>query len=251
LKQTGKDNDAEEIFERLGASGNIQAIFQQIKSSYKKNNFEEALRIADGIIDEIKSPEIPQYIGQCYYQLGDYKTALEKFQEKIKNIKSDAEAHQYIGQCYYQLGDYKTALEKFQEKIKNIKSDAEAHQYIGQCYYQLGDYKTALEKYEEALKIKKNNIQSYNGIYNCYFIQQMFKEALLVVDRILSVGLKDVKLLKNGIFLCIDGKYKIFNLKKAREFLEILKTSNFKNKKETLEGLRGKIDSFELNRKKK
>ena len=107
----------------------------------------------------------------------------------------------------------------------------------------------AINNYNNALKLKPNNIQSYDGIFRCYLEQFDYEKGIQTIDRMLSNNLKDKKLLIEGIYTCIDGKYKIYNYDKARIYLEQLKKIQFYGKDETIERLENKIGVYEKSKK--
>lgn len=72
--------------------------------------------------------------GKNFFDMGFYEDAIQYFKkyeslcpkEKLAKVKT------YIGRCYYELKDYKSALKYF---VITSKDSAESSYYLGVCYY--------------------------------------------------------------------------------------------------------------------
>lgn len=54
---------------------------------------------------------------------GDYRSAVNKYKEVLKNRPNDASVHFFIGECYYMMREYETSLDEL-EKAKSISASA-------------------------------------------------------------------------------------------------------------------------------
>ena len=75
---------------------------------------------------------------------GEYKEALNYFQEAVEASPDDTEAWFGLGNCYIGLEQPAEAIEAYQQVIRTAPENANAH-------YNLGHYYRQLERYEEAL----------------------------------------------------------------------------------------------------
>ena len=79
---------------------------------------------------------------------GDYRSALNKYKEVLKNRPNDASVHFYIGECYYMMKTYQDALDEL-EKAKSIdpKATAELNLVLGKTYHVRGMLDNAISEF--------------------------------------------------------------------------------------------------------
>ena len=67
---------------------------------------------------------------------GDYRTAVNKYKEVLKNRPNDGTVHFYIGECYYMMHEYTGALDEL-EKARSLdpKASSELSLYLGKTYH--------------------------------------------------------------------------------------------------------------------
>ncbi|MEW5768042.1 MAG: tetratricopeptide repeat protein [bacterium] len=133
------------------------------KLNIYKNLLEEYK--TDKEIDEKNIAKLISKMGQIYYLLGDYDSALKQYQkaleiiERIGDIAQVAKSLHQIGMVYHQRGDYDSALKQYQkaleidERIGDIAGVAGSLHNIGMIYHQRGDYDSAIKHYQKALEI--------------------------------------------------------------------------------------------------
>ncbi|TYQ16723.1 UNVERIFIED_CONTAM: Periplasmic protease [Acetivibrio alkalicellulosi] len=82
-----------------------------IYALFIQNSLQECIEFSESIIDEFpKLAYIPYYIGECYYVMGEYETAIEYY-TKANEIDDDNQfAFVDIGWSYFQLQEYDKAL---------------------------------------------------------------------------------------------------------------------------------------------
>jgi TolA-binding protein len=91
--------------------------------------------------------------GNGYYASGDYKSAIESFEQFLKLAPSAADApfaQLQIGRCHSQLGDHKAALVAFKEvteKYKGTDQVPEAYYSMGMTYERLNNLSEARSTY--------------------------------------------------------------------------------------------------------
>ena len=97
------------------------------------------------------------------------------------------------------------------------------------------------------------NVQSYNGLFRIYRENlKDYQKAIEVIDRLLTIGIYDVRLLKNGIYLLIHRNYKIYDYDKARRYLNAMRKARFQNPwtKTTIRDLAYKIELYSKRNKR-
>ena len=106
-------------------------------------------------------------LGNAYHSLGDYRKAIELFQQSLSIIKeigdkdSEGKTYSNLASTYKCLGDYKEAIEFHQQSVSIAKEigdkGLEGTEYtnLGIAYRCLRDYKNAIESYQQSLSIAK------------------------------------------------------------------------------------------------
>ena len=104
------------------------------------------------------------YAGLSYYKLGDYKTALnyfEDFSAKDKFVSYSVLGN--IGDCYVELGDVKKAITYFEKAATKADNSVVSPFYLkklGIAYESQGNYEKAVESYT---LIKDNYFNSFEA----------------------------------------------------------------------------------------
>jgi len=106
-----------------------------------------------------KSAAITQYrLGNLYYQLNDFDTAIKAYMEFLKIASDGSElttlAYMGLGYCHESKKDFKNALESF-EKAASTKSagnfESVNYRNIARMYEELNNKEKAIEYYQKAL----------------------------------------------------------------------------------------------------
>ena len=107
------------------------------------------------------------YIGECYFALKKYSDAISNYNRCIELCPKEYSNTilKRIGLCYFNLNDFKNAIQKL-SLIEN--QDAESYYYIGMSYLKLGDSSNA-ESIFKKMSSNKSNLNGSIGSY-CYKI---------------------------------------------------------------------------------
>jgi CHAT domain-containing protein/Tfp pilus assembly protein PilF len=113
-------------------------------------------------------------IGGVYYQLGQYRKALESYEKglaisrKTGHLRAEASALDRIGSFYQSWGDRRKALEHYEKsleiyrKIGSLAGEAGSFYAIGTIHAGLNEHDEAIQNYEKSLQIR-NQIGSPTG----------------------------------------------------------------------------------------
>eukprot|EP01126_Amoeba_proteus_P009515 TRINITY_DN13602_c0_g2_i1.p1 TRINITY_DN13602_c0_g2~~TRINITY_DN13602_c0_g2_i1.p1 ORF type:complete len:496 (-),score=84.46 TRINITY_DN13602_c0_g2_i1:324-1811(-) len=92
--------------------------------------------------------------GLVYYQLKNYKRALEDFNHLLTYKEGQvANTHNSIGLCYYNMGQCDKAIEAYKKAVSMEENYKQAHAHIGQAYKDWGKFELSMAAYERALKL--------------------------------------------------------------------------------------------------
>ena len=153
--------EAEEI--RLYQEGVEE--FKQGGYTVAISKLQEALVIAREVGNKQREWTNLNQIGLAYSNMGEYKLALDFFEQALaipKNVFENMGAINFnIGLVYSSLGDYNKALEFYQQaaalsqKLGNKAGEVSILNTIGNVRTKLGEYESALDSYQEAQGIIK------------------------------------------------------------------------------------------------
>lgn len=101
-------------------------------------------------------------LGKAYFDLGDYKLALESYDAAAKNVSDkglQAIIDNNLGTVYYAMGEYQKALDQYQKALKLYQDDprslATTQTNVGVARAALGQEQTALAALEGALDLRR------------------------------------------------------------------------------------------------
>lgn len=129
-----------------------------------------------------------------------YKNVVEVFENVNKNSALsifNKLSSIYLGNCYYDTGDYKNAI-SYYKNSENIKNLSPLVIYnIGAAYEQLNDYQKAFEEYEKIINRKDDTFLkeiSYFSAIRCCFVLKKYDKVKALYEEF-SKNYKDSKFL--------------------------------------------------------
>jgi Tfp pilus assembly protein PilF len=103
------------------------------------------------------TPTISLYnMGMAYYQKGDYKTAISKFQEaEIREPNSIIMPAVQINMAwtYFAVGEMDRAIERFKKALSITPDIAEPYYGLGKCYYEKKDKMQAAAAFRNVIRL--------------------------------------------------------------------------------------------------
>lgn len=156
-----------------------EALLIAVKAHLKLEEYEEADKKLNKLISLSDDPELLFIKSQINIGLQDYETAilnLEKYLTQNINNKNEF-AYFNIAYCYYQLGDYDSALKYYLKYSYLNQQNKEAYLNIAYLFGYLGNSDSAIAYYNKVLTIDSSD---YNALYNRsveYQIQKKYKFA--------------------------------------------------------------------------
>jgi len=91
--------------------------------------------------------------GLAYDNLGEYRRAIQDFDQALRLDPGDAFAYNGRGSAYRKLGEYRRAIEDFDQAIRLDPGYALAYNIRGLSYESLGEYERAAGDWEQAIRI--------------------------------------------------------------------------------------------------
>jgi len=145
--------------------------FQAVK------NFKQSLNLSP--IEE--TDPIYFRLGLGYTKIGQYDQALKAFKSVEIAYQGQYFFHFYKGLCYFETGDYVTALEEFSKALQSKPQHDDRIRiliYIGTCFNNLGKYEQAVGELEKAKETAGNVKEVYNSLGFSYFMIKDYDKSI-------------------------------------------------------------------------
>jgi len=145
--------------------------FQAVK------NFKQSLKLSP--IEE--TDPIYFRLGLGYTKIGQYDQALKAFSSVELAYQGQYFFHFYKGLCYFETGDYVTALEEFSKALQSKSQHDDQIRiliYIGTCFNNLGKYEQAIDELERAKETENNVKEIYNALGFSYFMIKDYDKSI-------------------------------------------------------------------------
>lgn len=134
--------------------------------------------------------------GKSYYNGTDKSAALQQYRLFVSNYgKSEqaAEAQYMIGECYFAIGDYETALSEY-DRVHDRKGrdeylDASVLIREGECHFNMGDFDSALVSWNRMLREHSDSFLVSEALYSsglAYIAQNNFLKLRMVYKELLE-----------------------------------------------------------------
>ncbi len=131
--------------------------------------------------------------GFAYNDLGEYRRAVEDFDQALRSDPGYAIAYNNRGVAFVNLGEYRRAIQDYDEVLRLDPGDAFAYNNRGVAYEGLGEYRRAIQDYDQALRSDPgyanayyNRGVAYKGLAWDLYLEGRNAEALADVDRALA-----------------------------------------------------------------
>ncbi len=156
-------------------------------SDIKRESMEKEKRVEGELIEK----------GDRYLSKGDYKKALESYEEAISEGNNPALAFFKKGKIFFEKNSLEEAVEAFQDSLDLDPENPDAWNFLAKSYYERGKKERALEIYDKALDYDEDHLEAWRGKGRTLFELEMYEEAVLCFERILEVEPKDAKAWNN------------------------------------------------------
>ncbi|MEZ5009659.1 MAG: tetratricopeptide repeat protein [Chitinophagales bacterium] len=136
-------------------------------ASYYDKEYEAAIASFEKVKNNSRYKNVvPYYITQIKFLVKDYQGVIDYAVPVVesKSVKNKPDINQLIGQSYFELKDYKAAVQYLTEFEKQAKTLTKEDYYqLGYAQYQTGDYKGAVENFKELNHL--NNALAQNALF--------------------------------------------------------------------------------------
>jgi TolA-binding protein len=138
---------------------------------YIQKDYDGILGVAPDLLKSAakeKNPELYRFIGDAYYNKGNYKEALIYLEKSRAATKVNGREDNYqLGYCYYQTGENDKAIKIFNEiDAKSDLLSQNTWNILGDCYLKKGDKKHAQFAFGEASKLDFDKNIKEESLFN-------------------------------------------------------------------------------------
>ncbi len=128
---------------------------------YKQEKYEEAVNYTVPIIDQVEAEhktELSKIIGDSYFHLGDYKSAIPFLETYFDATKLKTREDNYVlGYCYYHVGQFAEAIPLLEGASKGDDEMAQnAYYHLADSYIKTNQKEKAKMAYDAASKLDFN-----------------------------------------------------------------------------------------------
>ncbi len=125
--------------------------------------------------------------GSDYVGLGEYRRAIEDFDEALRLDPDFTLAYNNRGLAYGDLGELRRAIEDYDQALRIDPGYAVAYYKRGNAYYNLSEYRRAIEDFDQAARLDPDYDLGYALHAWALYLAGRNTEALDDVERSLSV----------------------------------------------------------------
>lgn len=139
---------------------------------YHEENYELIIEKGPQLLEQATSKrkaEIARLIGDAYYRLGDYETALEYLEIYLASSRygMNREDNYQVAYTYYMNDLYEQAIQYFQNVINEKDSLSQnAYYHLADCYLETGQKEYASNAFLSAYKLDYNEDIKENALFN-------------------------------------------------------------------------------------
>ncbi|KAJ3392309.1 Tetratricopeptide repeat protein 30A [Lobulomyces angularis] len=193
-----------------------------IYSYIRDSKFTDVIKILSAELDSFpKSRAALSLLAYCHYQVQDYATAADRYEQLVQYFPDVAEYRLYYAQSLYKSGQYQPAQKgcqsidnpEFGHKVlclqaaikyetndlagckllidQSPQDDPETMINQGCLLYKEGKFAEACAKYGEALKITGYNAELSYNIALCHYQLKKFVPSLKYIADIIEKGIRD------------------------------------------------------------
>jgi tetratricopeptide (TPR) repeat protein len=159
--------------------------------------------------------------GVTYYELGDYKQAIEDYSRAIELNPDYTEAFNNRGTAYYELGNYRQAIEDYDRLIGFKPGYGDAYLNRGVAYAHLGDYRQAIEDFNKVVEINPGHAKVYNNRGNAYFALGNHRQAIEDYGRAIEIDPGYAEAYNNRALVYLNQEDNISGCHDARKTCEL------------------------------
>jgi tetratricopeptide (TPR) repeat protein len=228
--------EANRNFEKLNRKQDDNTVgYFQADMNFKLCRFEKAIALARKSLkgaDEKETSELSKIIGESYFNLKDYRSALPYLMEyKGKRGKWNNIDNYQLGYAFYRVNDYQKAIEQFNKIISGKNAVAQnAYYHLADSYLQTQQQTAALNAFKRASEMKFDAVIAEDALLNyarlSYTLGNSYESPSAVLQRFIKTYPKNEAVTAIEELL-LDSYVNSQNFDAALDLFEKLSASQF------------------------
>src|SRR5262245_4902166 len=182
-----------------GATPVVKFDWEKAVSLYKQGLYREAIAEFRKVLEETEHADSWKFIGLAYYQLKDYKSAIQPLEKalemKRKENRTDPDLYRALGQSQMLLKNYEKALPYF-ETLVRIQMNVAANFYLlGVTYSNLNRAAEASEAFQKSVKLDPKDADSWYYLGVAHFRAGRLNDAIVALRSGITADPKNIEML--------------------------------------------------------
>lgn len=141
------------------------------------DNFEQALELKKDYTGAALK------LGETYGEIGRYSDAMTQFDDVLTQQPQTAAAYRERGEIRFEIGEYEAAIADYNAALKLDPKDAETYNHRGDAQVEIGQYEEAIADYRQAIRLRPDYARAYTNLSSVFFIQGDLKAAIHHLDQ--------------------------------------------------------------------
>lgn len=239
--------EANRNFDKLNKSSDDNTVgYFQADMNFKLGRFEQAILLAKPSLkgaDEKETSELSKIIGESYFNLKDYRSALPfLIAYKGKRGKWNNTDYYQLGYTHYRVKEYDNAIAQFNKIINGKNAVAQnAYYHLADSYLQTDQKTAALNAFKRAAEMKFDPIIAEDALLNyarlSYEIGNSYESPSAVLQRFVETYPKN-KAVNEIEELLLDSYVNSQNFDAALGLLDKFSSSDFDEAKQIVSYLK-------------
>lgn len=117
-------------------------------------------------------------LGNIFYDLNDFDSAILNLEKAIDIFKFDPEAHINLANAFLQKKMYPSAQESLKKAFNLLPNEPRISNTAGMLNIAMGDYDNARKAFEHTLKLDKHNFFALNQIGDIFLLMGDYQNGL-------------------------------------------------------------------------
>ena len=163
----------------------ISQDLKQVDELVNNYQFEKALTMLANIADTT-DVRVPLQRGYCYYRLGNFKNAIQFYNEALRLDSTNRSALIQLGQLYSRSNRFNEAKMCYERLILIDSTSSYYFKQYAALATSVNDIPLAIDLYCQILLLNPNDIESYSLLGNIF----LDTEEYLRLDTLIANGLK-------------------------------------------------------------
>lgn len=163
--------------------------------AFKLKKYQKCIEHYNFVFGSVSGKQDDYYLlGQCYYNLNDFKGASQYFNQALSTDTSDVKTLKYLTDCYEALTDTVSLIKNLKSRINHEKKTYELKKKLGKIYVSKANNEAAISLYETMIKEKSTDLDIRKELIDIYLNKNYIANAQKHLAAALINSPKNVEL---------------------------------------------------------